>query len=500
MHYSTWWMGKELPLGHCDKDQSVPYYCISMRSFMVVFVLAWMAGIGLGVFGFGVAMLLLAAGTTAAGLNFAKFHHQVVGAAIALMALGYVWGQVGQMERLACLLPEPILVTITERLRIEEGQAQYVAESDEGCRMLVIAGRIPEYDEGDRLVVEGKTQAVADIPKDYAGYAEYLKRQGIGWTIRYPDARLVSASPTWRSTARQTAREQITRVFPEPEAGLVLAMVLAERGGLSDEILEQFRVAGVSHILAISGLHISLLAGVFWMISMSLPVTPLARVGFMLVLLWSYIWLIGAPVSALRAAWFWSLVIAAFRLQWLVSLPTVVLLTAVGLVSAGPSVLQDVGFQLSFSAVVGIGFVLFLARTLPQDSHFGFWKGLFLVSLGATLFTWPLVAYHFGIISPMSLLANLLVVPVVPAVLLLAVATVLISFVVSPLALIGTFSVHVLWHWMDAVTQFVSQLPGAFMENVSIPLWVMAVYYVLLVAAGAYLVRRQGRSWREVWQ
>jgi len=177
-----------------------------------------------------------------------------------------------------------------------------------------------------------------------------------------------------------------------------------------------------------------------------------------------------------------------------VSLTTVLLLTVTAMVSFDPGLLTDVGFQLSVSAVTGIGLILFLARRSSPVLQ------VVLVSLGATLATGPIVAYHFGMISLVNIVANILVVPVVPAVLLLAALALLVNLF-WPVAGVGLgLIVHVLFAWMRWVTGWLSSWPGAYFAEVVVPIWVMVVYYALLILGSVFWLKKQGRGWREVWE
>jgi len=187
---------------------------------------------------------------------------------------------------------------------------------------------------------------------------------------------------------------------------------------------------------------------------------------------------------------------------WLVSLTTVFLLTVTVMVSLDPLILGDVGFQLSVAAVAGIGLMLFLVRAYrkPRQPALNFLFSIMLISLGATLATWPIVAYHFGMISLVNILANVLVVPVMPAVMLLAMLALVVNLF-WPVAALGLgLLVHFLFIWMRWVTGWLSSWPGAYFDGVVILMRVIMIYYALLIFASALWLKKQGRSWREVWE
>jgi len=166
-------------------------------------------------------------------------------------------------------------------------------------------------------------------------------------------------------------------------------------------------------------------------------------------------------------------------------------------------ILFDVGLQLSVSAVTGIFLILFLAKAIDVRLRKGsvlLWLyRLALVSLGATLGTWPLVAYHFGNVSLVGVVANLLVVPLVPFVIALSIVAIGVSYVWLIGGLSVAWLVHWLIWWLDMVTGQPAAVPGVFWKDIHLPLWVIFVYYFVLIVLAILILRWQKRSWREVW-
>jgi competence protein ComEC len=222
----------------------------------------------------------------------------------------------------------------------------------------------------------------------------------------------------------------------------------------------------------------------------------------LLLLLWGYLVFIGLPVSAARAGLFWTVLLLALRLRMLVSLPTVLLLAVLVFVSIAPRLVVDVGFQLSVSAVVGIFMVLFLARNFRErmPAYLTSLATLMLVSLGAVTTTWPLVSYHFGLVSLVSLVANLVVVPVIPLLLVTSIGALIAHNVVPIVALWLAFGVRLGVSWITWVTAILASWQYAFVTEKTTPLWAVLAYYVGLGALSAALMRYQKRSWRELWQ
>lgn len=476
-----------------------------MRTFFLLFLLAWAGGIILGVVGVDVWVVLLGCVLFGVLAVFSRQSFGMLAAGMLLIFLGYVWGAspVGLSRVGGCEFASTATVIVVGQPQLQAESVRFVAEDSRSCRVLVTASRFSGVREGDEVEVSGgKVSDLDDVRSFSEGYAEYLKRRGISATWGFAEVKVVHRGNELFNGLHDVVRRRIDRLFIEPDASVVKAMLLAERGTLPDEIVSNFRATGVSHVLAISGLHVSLLIGMFLGLFMLMPLGPVARTVVIVLMLWLYVVFIGAPISAVRAASFWTIVLVAMRLQKLVSLPTVLLLTVTTLLSMTPRLIEEVGFQLSVSAVTGIFLVLFVTRNLLLRRQ-GFSSFLFssvLVSLGATLATAPLVAYHFGNIALVGVLANVLVVPAVPVVLVLAMVSLALSLLIEPAAQVAAYLLHIVIAWVEMITRLLALAPGLFLEEVAVPIWLAVVYYLGLVIVCIVLMRWQKRSWWEVWQ
>lgn len=475
---------------------------VSMRLFLLSILAAWTAGIVLGVLAASVFIIALAA-VACLTLMWRRFSFPVVVASCLLLVLSYLWVR-GTPAAGSCQLPPEVDGIIQRIHRLEERRAQYVVKDSQGCTVLVITNRFPQYHPGNRIRAQGSVQSLENIPGEYTGYAEYLARQDIDGTLRYPVISLLADDTVWYEEIRSGLRGQIEQVFLEPEAGIVQGMVLAEAGTIPETVQDNFRRTGVSHILAISGFNITLLTGMAFVVAMLLPLSPAIRTAGLIIFLWAYIILIGWPVSAVRAAIFLTILLIGYQLRLLINLPTVVMLTVAAYATFDPATIKDVGFQLSLAAVVGIALMLFLGPgKRPAKSWAGrrWWiiAGLF-TTLGATLTTWPITAYHFQSALIIGLAANFFVVPAASALLILSLLTLLLSLLAPATALAGAFAVHAVWRWIDAVTYAFALIPGVYYENVRLAGWFIPLYFAGLAALSAIVLKMQRRSWREIWE
>lgn len=486
-------------------------YAVYVRKFLLLLVIAWVLGIAAGVAEEGSWWLMaLGIGIIGAAIKN-KERWTLVTAMILLLALGWVdgWGQ-GHKSVAACENVENRAATVVNRPESLERQVRFIAQIDD-CRILVSVSPWLSVGQNDQVVITGgKKQSLEEVKEFSVGYAKYLSRRGISATWFFPDVEIVKVNNlggwwSWGNTQNlsNTFQDRIQILFVEPDASLVMGMLLAQKGTIPKEITQQFQATGVSHILAISGMNISIIAGIIYFLIAPLPLRKWTQTGLMLTVLWLYIVFIGAPVSVVRAGSFITVAMVLLRLSKLVSLPTALIITVVVTATADPLVLLDVGWQLSVGAVVGIFLILFVTKqTQPRLSKggIGIWLyNLVIVSLGASLATWPLIMYHFGNVSLVSLLANLLVVPVVSFILILAPASIALSWAWMGGGLILGAVNHWCISWLVDITGMLSQWPGMYWTELGIQAWLVWVYWIGLMGLIHFILRRQNRSWREVW-
>lgn len=279
-------------------------------------------------------------------------------------------------------------------------------------RLAASLPRYPPIEPGDVVTVEGRTRERPDSP-----YGRYLERSGAWGTLLADRMEVVPGpdGPARLERWRRAAGEALTRVLPEPEAGLAAGILIGLRDRVDRDVAAAFTTAGVSHVVAISGWNIAIVAAAIGAVAGRLGrrrravVTGLAVVG--------YIAFAGASPSVLRAGAMAGVVLlaresgrsgrAAAALGW----------AAVLLLIADPGLVSDAGFQLSTLATAGlIAWATPTAERLHRltRGHLPGWLTESLgVSLAAQLATLPIVLASFGRIALIAPGINLLVVPLV---------------------------------------------------------------------------------------
>ena len=265
---------------------------------------------------------------------------------------------------------------------------------------------------------------------------------------------------------------------------VLAAMTLGDKSALSRELKDDYSISGASHVLALSGLHLGIIYGILTLLSLSFRRRWLSQLIIMSAV-WAYVVLVGMPASVVRSAVMLSVIALVTILNRNNILLNSLSLAAFVILVMNPLSLYDIGFQMSFMAVLGIA--LFLPMLCRQRLFMARWKkwlyklwGMIAVSLAAQLGTAPLVAYYFGRFSCYFILTNLVVIPFAVVVLYGTIAVVVTFF--SPT--VSTFLAGILIgivQEMNKILHWIASLPGASVDGIS---WsktqVIAIYASLL--------------------
>jgi competence protein ComEC len=321
--------------------------------------------------------------------------------------------------------------------------------------VLLTVPRYPEYRYGDVLVVKGALQGrppARTASANESSYWEYLGDHEVYSTLYYPDVELVGRGQgqgvlRWLYSAREDLGRTLARVLPEPQASLAQGIVLGMRANIPAGLKTDFVRTGTAHLLAISGVNLTIVAGILVAITLRL----LGRRHYVyiwvtLVVVWFYTCLTGAEAPVVRDAIMLTLFLVADLLGRQRSAVVALALAAAIMVGLNPTTLGDASFQLSFAAMAGLVFVFpplqsltdrTIDRFLPDGRGHdlcGVFADSLGVSLAAVIATLPLTAYYFGVFSWVGPLATLVTMPVMSAIIvtsILAAATGLLVLAVG---------------------------------------------------------------------
>ena len=369
-------------------------------------------------------------------------------------------------------------------------------------KVLVTTHLYPPYRYGDELRLECDLAA----PEAFDGFAydRYLARYDIYSVCYYPEiAKTGEGRGNFFYAAvfrlKDKLRLAIDRGLAEPRSSLARAILLGDKKGLPAELRTAFARSGLSHITAISGLHISIVAALVMSALLGLGLARRWAFYIASAFLCGYIILIGLPASALRAGLMGFLVLYALHCGRLNKMVNSLVFAAALLLMFNPLLLKnDIGFQLSFLAVAGIVYVYPLLKSLAAGLKFsaagpaGKTADIFALTLAAQVFTWPIIAYNFSQISVIAPLANLFALWTLPLFITAGVGALILGALAPVLAGPLFLPAGLLLSYIIAVGERTAGLPGSYVAAGSIhPGWLI-LYYAVAAAGIIFMNRRAG--------
>jgi competence protein ComEC len=440
---------------------------------------------------------LVALGALAATLSI-RWRHPALLAVLGL-GLGAIRQQ-GADRPPRELPPAPLEGTVEGPPRVYRSLAGPRAEPEEDGAFVVDGVQVRYFRQhvpligGERVRVWGKVAPPkpATNPGQF-DYAAYLKRQGIDAVLTMQSVEVLSG-PSAPYRARAWVRSLFDRGM-RPEVGAFLASItIGGREPIPDDLRASLQRSGTAHLIAISGQNLVIVMMSLWVVLtlLGLRGRPLTLV--LLLLLGLYTLLTGLEVSVVRS----YLMMAAFfgaDVAWRKRDPLSALsLAALVLCAADPGQVVDVGFQLSFAAVLGLAFIapLFHAFTGAGGPAWNWLRSGMGVSLAAWLATAPIVLADFNLLTPGIVLNNLLIVPLMSAEFLVGV----LHLAFAPLGLAGVSgtAAELLFDATRAVSASVTSIPLSHLYAPAAPPLMIAAYYAALAAWTAW-VRRTGTTW-----
>jgi len=349
---------------------------------------------------------------------------------------------------------------------------------------------------GERIAITGRLRPLR--PPTNPGvydWAAASRRRGLGATFAASEPVVVLTPPspfrlrTMIDRARAWLRGLLARHAPPEVAALQSALLFGSREDLPEDLTLALQRSGTAHFLAVSGFNLVLVLTVFWFLLLGLGVRGASMPVALLVLLFFYTALTGWQVSVVRA-FLMSATILAAKLVWRrADVINSLSIAALAILMWDPGQIFDTGFQLSFVAVLGIVGVgpiyheFLAAPPVPPRHPVPAWLGrqaraALAVSIGAWLTTAPIVLATFNLATPVILIANLALCPLVTLQAILALAAI-------PLALLFPTGASAVGWVATGVFQatswtatFLTGLPFAYLFLPAMPAWMAAAYYV----------------------
>lgn len=332
---------------------------------------------------------------------------------------------------------------------------------------------------GDRVAATGVLITPAE--SDTFSYADFLARGGVFSIMTNTAVEKLSSghgNPLYTALLdfKMQAQKLIAQNLPEPSAALLMGILLGNERGISPEVDDAFSTVGASHVVAISGFNMAILSGVIVGGLERLRVRRSWAALIAISFIGIYTLLVGANAAVVRAAIMSSMLVIGTLIRRKTYVPASLAFVALLMSVQNPLVLWDVSFQLSFFATLGLAlfvdplskrFDRFLAQTFPRSTAArlsDFLTEPLIVSIAAQITTLPLILVYFGRLSPVSLLVNLLIIPIQAILLILGIVATLLAFITPGIAQIIYWFDLILLSWTISIVRLFARLPFANVE------------------------------------
>lgn len=346
---------------------------------------------------------------------------------------------------------------------------------------------LPETDIGNKIRVFGTffTFQPAGNPGQFDAYG-YYTGQGLYADISalkltvLEDAKAGSRHGLF--VLKQRLRESIRSLYPEDKAGVLGAMLLGEKDMLPEELEILYRQNGISHILAISGLHISLLCMGLFGILRKLTVPVRLSVAVSVMFLMFYVLFTGASTSSVRAAVMCLVMFGSKLFRRSYDLLSSLAFAAIIVTAIWPEELTSAGFLLSFGAVLGVAIAKEMEYRLTElhDGKRPWWC---MVLFGGMIqcITIPVSLWFFYELSPYGILLNLVVIPLVSLIIGGGLLSAVFGLWWSAVAKLPVGGTYLLLEFYEQLCKAAQKLPFSFVLLGRPAVWQLMVYYGILM-------------------
>ena len=353
--------------------------------------------------------------------------------------------------------------------------------------ILITTGKYPEYKYGDKLKITGILKEPSEDINGF-NYKDYLKKDGIYYVMSFPKIELTGegfGSPVMKFlfSFKNKFKETVESFIPPPQIGLLEALVFGDESQISQNWKDKLNLTGTRHIAAVSGMNITIIASLLLSFMLALGFWRGQAFYLTIILLILYILMIGAPASAVRAGIMGGILLLARHLGRQSSASLAVVFASTLMLAVNPLLLRlDVGFQLSFLAMLGLIYLqpIFFSwlKKIPDYKFFPV-RTILSATLSAQIFTLPILIYNFGYFSLISIIPNILIVPFLAPITILIFIFGLGAMVFSWLGWLLSFPVFLALSYITETIDLFSKIPFAKISlQISWP-WLVIAYLIL---------------------
>jgi competence protein ComEC len=384
-----------------------------------------------------------------------------------------------------------IFGVIDEEPKIREKSIIFPLKTEKG-KILVKAGRYPGFEYGEKVRITGILKEPER--KDSFNWKNYLLKDGILVEMDFPKIEKTGENfgkpiKKFSIFLKKKIEEAIKENLPSLHSALLKSLLFGEEEEIPFEWKEKLNQTGVRHIAAVSGMNITIISSLILSFLLFLGLWRHHAFYLSIFLISFYILMIGAPASAIRAAIMGILYLTAQYFGRMASGERSIVFSATLMLFFNPLLLRyDVGFQLSFLAILGIiyfyQFFFEKFKKLPKLI-----KESLASTLSAQIFTFPILIYNFGQISLISPLSNVLILPILPVITILGFIFSFFGIIFEPIGYFLSFPCWLLLSYLLKVVDFCSKIPYSFL-TLKVNFIFLLISYSILIPLAFYLNKK----------
>lgn len=359
------------------------------------------------------------------------------------------------------------------------------------------------FEYGDLIEIKGEYSA-PEVARNYKGfdYSQYLKTLNIYGTIKVEESEIINKnqlSPILISinNIKEKMIDNANRNMPKRTANLLLGILIGERDNIQEDIIESFRTANLSHILAVSGAHTSyIILGITYLISKSK--TP-KRIGYIITIINLLIFIIitGASYSVVRACIMAIVVIGAKICYRKENFFTSICISLIIILIQNPFAINDIGLKLSFMGTAGIVIFnksitnFFIKLKIKQKI-----AEALSVTFSAQLMIMPITILNFNTISLTFFISNILASPLLGIIIIFGFISIFISSILNPISKVLFLILHIFLELLILVSKVTEKIPGSSILVKTPNILFAIVYYILILFFNYFFVIKQNPTRR----
>ena len=404
-----------------------------------------------------------------------------------IISIGYVSILENKYSKISDM-PIKEMVTIISDIQEKEYKKVCTAKIVRNNKKILInikmSQDIPSIKYGDSLYIEGEFKQPEEA-RNYKGYnyKQYLKTKKIIGTVELEKAKILkSSNGSFIHNIQKYIKDTINGTLTDEEGNLLLAILLGDKDKLSEDIQESFKTSNLSHMLAVSGAHVSyIILGLTYVLQNSIIGKKNEKIVCIIFLLF-FMAITNFTPSVTRACIMAILTLFSSIIYRKSDVYTNISVAALITLIFNPYSLLDLGFQLSYGGTIGI--IIFIKRIQEKKSNskvINYIKQMALVSIYANIIIIPIMMYHFNTVSFTFIISNIMASPILGIIVITGFLFIIASITVKPLTRLIAIFIKPILSILIKISQICSKLPFSNILVVTPYMFNVISYYAIIL-------------------